>query len=230
MLFSFAAEADETTRKYIKYLQHLPSKTKKYRFFKLVLPPVQTVDKELRNLYLRTKTEIETNTNKKHIIHLMRLYRATDHLDLLKKIKPHPLSITLAQAAMESAWGTSRFFIEANNIFGMWSKSKHTKNTIKAGEIRKNGRQIFLQRYKTLTDSVRAYYKTIATNDAYSDFRDARYRSDDPFEIVAHLDNYSEKKDLYPIELIKIILHNNLTRYDSNESLPHFSTVPQMGH
>ena len=96
----------------------------------------------------------------------MHKYKAVDPLDLLKRIKPHPISITLAQAALESAWGTSRFFVEANNIFGMWSRSKNSANTIKAGEVRKNGKQVHLQKFKSLEDSVRAYYFNLARNKA----------------------------------------------------------------
>ena len=37
-------------------------------------------------------------------------YRAVTDRDLLGALKPHPISIVLAQVAMESAWGTSCFF------------------------------------------------------------------------------------------------------------------------
>lgn len=214
--------ADAVAQKYVKYLQTLPAKTKKYRFFKLVLPPVQKVDKELRTLYLQTKKDIETNTHKKRIRYLMKHYKAKDILDLLKRIKPHPISITLAQAALESAWGTSRFFVEANNVFGMWSYSKDPKKSISASKTRAGGRTIHLTRYKNIEDSIRAYYKNIATNKAYRCFRQARYYNDNPYELVALLHHYSEKGELYPIELIKIIKHNNLTRYDAKQPLPRY--------
>ncbi len=220
-LLILISPADEVSEKYIKYLQNLPVKTKKYRFFKLVLPPVQKVDKELRELYLQTKRDIEKGTNKKRIEALMKEYKAKDPLELLKRLKPHPISITLAQAAIESAWGTSRFFVEANNIFGMWSKSK-SPDSLEAKELRKGGRQIRVKKYKSLEDSVRAYYKNIATNRAYRCFREARYYSDDPYELVALLHRYSEKKELYPIELIKIIKHNHLRKYDVKKKLPRY--------
>jgi len=221
LFIALYCSADETARKYEMYLQNLPVKTKKYRFFKLVLPPVQKVDAELRKLYLQTKKDIEQGKNKKRIQRLIKEYKAKDALDLLKRIKPHPISITLAQAAIESAWGTSRFFVEANNIFGMWSKSK-SSDSIEAQEMRQGGRQIHLKKYKSLEESVRAYYKNIATNRAYRCFREARYYSDDPYELVALLHRYSEKKELYPIELIKIIKHNNLKKYDKKTSLPRY--------
>ena len=222
LLFNICLNADEVSEKYIKYLQNLPTKTKKYRFFKLVLPPVRKVDKELRTLYLQTKKDIETHTHKKRIQKLMEEYKAKDHLDLLKRIKPHPISITLAQAAIESAWGTSRFFVEANNVFGMWSYHSNPKDTIDASQTREGGKKIYLKRYKSIEDSIRAYYKNLATNRAYRCFRQARYFNDNPYELVALLHRYSEKGELYPVELIKIIKHNHLTRYDVKKPLPRY--------
>lgn len=214
--------ADAVSQKYVQYLQNLPVKTKKYRFFKLVLPPVQKVDRELRSLYLQTKKDIETGRNSKRLHQLMRIYKAKDPLDLLKRIKPHPISITLAQAAIESAWGTSRFFVEANNVFGMWSYSSDPTESIDASKTRKGGRTIRLKRYKSIEDAIRAYYKNLATNKAYRCFRQARYYNDNPYELVALLHHYSEKGELYPVELIKIIKHNNLTRYDVKKPLPRY--------
>ena len=193
----------------------LSIKEKKKRFFASVLPPAMEVEKELRMLYKKTKLALKNPTEKEFVALQMKRYKTTSPKELLKRIYPHPLSITLAQAAMESAWGTSRFFREANNIFGMWSTSTSSHNTIKAAQVRKNGKQIYLQKYPSLKDSIRVYYKTLARHPAYKKFREVRYRSDDPYEIVAYLDKYSEKKDLYPIELIKIIYYNRLTRYDA---------------
>ena len=214
--------SDEVAQKYVKYLQNLPTKTKKYRFFKLLLPPVRKIDKELRTLYLQTKKDIETHSHQKRIQKLMKEYKAKDPLDLLKRIKPHPISITLAQAAIESAWGTSRFFVEANNVFGMWSYHADKKDTIEASKQRNGGKKIYLKRYKNIEDAIRAYYKNLATNNAYRCFREARYYNDNPYELVSLLHRYSEKGELYPIELIKIIKHNHLTRYDVKKPLPRY--------
>ena len=213
---------DQVAEHYVKYLQHLPAKTKKYRFFKLLLPPVRKVDKELRTLYLQTLNDIKNNTHKKRLKTLMKKYKATDYIDLLKRIKPHPLSITLAQAAIESAWGTSRFFVEANNVFGMWSRSANPSETIEASKSRQGGRKIHLRRYKNIEASVRDYYKNIAINDAYRCFRQARYYNDNPYELASLLHNYSEKGEIYTVYLIKIIHKNNLTRFDVKTTLPRY--------
>ncbi len=205
---------DEITKKYIYYLQHLPTKTKKYRFKQLVLPPIKKVDLELRHLYLETLKNIQNNTNKHRIRSLIKSYQASDPIDLLKRIKPHPISITLAQAAIESAWATSRFFIEANNIFGMWTRSTSKEDAIAAGSQRANGKTVYLKKYKSIEDSVRHYYKTIATRDAYKEFRNIRYISNDPLEIASYLDQYSEQDYYYTVSIIKVIMKNKFTRYD----------------
>ena len=77
----------------------------------------------------------------------------------------HPISIALAQAAMESAWGTSRFFKEANNIFGVWA---YYKNTPRIAALQKrNGKTIWLRKYASLEDSVSDYYRNISKSSAY---------------------------------------------------------------
>ena len=204
---------DETTLKYINYLQHLPAKTKKHRFYKLVLPPTQKVHTSLLETFLQVKKEVAKKTISPQTKKLLKTYKAKDYKELLVRLKPHPVSITLAQAAIESGWGTSRFFVEANNIFGMWSKTQ--KDAIRAEKTRSNGKVIHVKKYKTLLDAIKAYYYNIATNKAYEKFRKARYESKDPYEIVAFLDNYSEKKELYTAHLIKVMYYNNMTKYDS---------------
>ena len=213
LLFS-SSFGDAITKKYIAYLQHLPAKTKKYRFKKLVLSHIQKVDAELRTLYLQTLKNIQNDTNKNQIRYLMKIYQTNDPVDLLKRIKPHPVSITLAQAAIESAWATSRFFIEANNIFGMWTRSTSKEDAIAAGSQRANGKTVYLKKYKSIEDSVRHYYKTIATRDAYKEFRNIRYISNDPLEIASYLDQYSEQDYYYTVSIIKVIMRNNFTQYD----------------
>jgi Bax protein len=183
-----------------------------------VLPAVQKVNQQLRALYLQTKHDIENDLHQKRVTQLMHSYKAHNKLDLLMRIKPHPVSITLAQAAIESAWATSRFFVEAKNIFGMWTKDY--KRGIKASQVRQNGKQVYLRRYDTYEDSIRHYYKTLATLEAYEDFRKARYYSNDPYETAGWLDNYSERKENYTVSIIKVIWYNNLTRYDDTIPLP----------
>ena len=128
-------------------------------------------------------------------------------------LKPHPQSIVIAQAAMESAWGTSRFIKEANNIFGMWSINKNEPR-IPAAEKRNGTKTIWLKKFDTLEDSIRAYYKLLATSKAYKQFRITRFQTDNPYEIAKKLNHYSELGEKYTKEVISIIKYNELTQYD----------------
>ena len=127
----------------------------------------------------------------------------------------HPISITLAQAAMESGWGTSRFFKEANNIFGVWSYSKTSKRI--AAAQKRNGKTIWLRKYDSLEDSVANYYVNISKGNAYKKFRELNKNTSDIYELVSELKMYSEKRELYSKELAQIIRYNKFTKYDEKK-------------
>jgi len=186
---------------------------KKARFYHLVVPAVNKVHKELQNQYFEVLKDINSSKNRDKIQHLKKTYGVKTDRELLVALKPHPKSIVLAQAAMESAWATSRFFIQANNIFGMWSTHKNEPR-IAANKKRDGNRTIWLRKFNSLEDSVRVYYKTIAKNKAYKEFREARYKSDDVMKMIKKLDRYSEMGDKYTKELGSMIRYNKLKKYD----------------
>lgn len=124
----------------------------------------------------------------------------------------HPISIALAQAAMESGWGKSRFFREANNIFGVWS---YDKNSPRIPALQKrDGKTIWLRKYTSLEDSIRHYYRNISKNNAYKKFRELNKNGASVYELVKELRMYSEKRDVYSKELDMIIRYNKFTSYD----------------
>lgn len=185
---------------------------KKERFFYLVAPAVKKVHNHLMKRYNTISRDIKEGKNLKEVNRLKALYRVETDAQLLQALKPHPQSIVLAQAAMESSWGTSRFFVEANNIFGVHSiNSKEPR--IAASE--KNGkRTVWLTKFKSIDDSVRAYYRTMSISKAFKQFRVVRVKTDNPHVLVKALDRYSEIGDQYAEKLSQVINHNNLTKYD----------------
>lgn len=191
-------------------------KEKKARFKALLVPPVQKVYKELMQNYIEVSKAIKDGKDTNNTEALKIQYKATSDSDLLARLKPHPISIALAQAALESSWGTSRFFLQANNPFGMWSVNPNEPR-IAAGVKRGGKRTIWLRKFKTLDDAVRAYYKTIATGKAYRNFRALRMATDDPYLITEGLDKYSEIGRIYVREINKVIRYNTFTVYDKNE-------------
>ncbi len=187
--------------------------TKKKRFYALLVPAVKRVHVELLEQFETISQDINNSTNPKKIAELKRVYKVDSDEELLLALKPHPKSIALAQAAIESSWATSRFFVEANNTFGIWSYNKNEPR-IAASQKRGGTHTIWLRKFSSVEDSVRAYYKTIGRSRAYKEFRKVRSETDNVFEIVKKLDRYSELKERYTKELANIIRYNKLTKYD----------------
>ena len=142
---------------------------------------------------------------------LYKKYKTNDSKELLSRMKTHPVSIVLAQAAIESGWGESRFFKEGNNIFGMWSVNKNEPR-IRAKETR-NGKAVHLKKYNSLSDAIDDYFVTIGRG-AYKSFRKQRDITKDPLKLVQYLINYCELKEQYTKKLRKFIIANNLEDFD----------------
>lgn len=194
-------------------LHQISTKEKKQKFIQLMVPVVRKVHDELMQRYIRIAKDIENKTNTQEVERLKKKYNARSNEDLLARLKPHPISIVLAQAAMESSWATSRFFKEANNIFGMWSLNANEARI--AASERRDGKQIiWLRKFDTLEDAVRAYYEMIAKGKAYSRFRRLRLYYNDPYIITLGLDKYSEMGRQYIKVLNQMIQYNHFTKYD----------------
>ena len=185
---------------------------KKQRFFALLVPAVNKVYQELEENYLEAKKLIQKNPQDKKLLSFMQSYHAKDGDDLLKRMKPHPKSITLAQSATESAWATSRFFRVAKNIFGVWSYNKDEPR-VPASKKRGN-KTIYVKKYSSIEDSIRNYYKILATGQAFAKFRDEKMKTNDPYKLVKYLDKYSERGEAYTKGLASLIRYNKLTKYD----------------
>jgi len=195
-----------------KLSKHMSVKEKKKRFFALVAPAVESVYKELFEQYHSVKKDISNHSNAQKIAALKKKYKVKTDRELLIALKPHPISITLAQAALESAWGTSRFFTKANNIFGVHGLS--SRGSIPAG-IKKNGRTVWVRKYKTLDDAIMDYYRMLSTVPAYKKFKRLNYEDKSVYKIVEGLIHYSERGNAYIKSIKSVIRHNNLTKYDT---------------
>jgi len=187
---------------------------KKARFGSLIIPAVNNVYTNLMTQYEEIKKITAAGKSNDEIELLKIEYRATTNSELLIALKPHPRSIAIAQAAMESSWATSRFFREANNIFGVWS---FDEDEPRIAALQKRGdKTIWLKEYKTIEEAVYDYYRTLARSSAFADFRKAKMTTNDPFVLVTKLDRYSEKGSLYGEELAAIIKFNKFNTYDKN--------------
>jgi Bax protein len=191
--------------------------TKKERFYSLLVPIVQKTYEELQKQYEEVARDIQEGKNQKRIAELKAFYEVGSDEELLAALKPHPPSIAIAQAALESGWATSRFFVKANNVYGMWSFDPQEPR-IAASEQRNGSQTIWLKRFDSLEESVRAYYELLARSSAYKDFRQMRLATDNPLQLVKKLDNYSEIGEAYTKELEKMIRYNKLRKYDTNRA------------
>ena len=197
--------------------EELPPMTvqeKKARFISLIVPAVNNVYADLMEQYLSSKEIIDSGKSNDKIEKLKTKYKATTNSELLLALKPHPRSIAIAQAAMESSWATSRFFREANNVFGVWS---FDEDEPRIAALQKRGdKTIWIKKYSSIEKSVYDYYRTLARSDAFAEFRKSKMITNDPFVLVTKLDRYSEKGSLYGEELTAIIKFNKFNLYDEN--------------
>jgi len=183
---------------------------KKARFVSIVLPVAQNVYAQLQERYHDVSEKLKAG---EQFENLKEEYGASNDEELLMALKPHPVSITLAQAAMESSWATSRFFREANNIFGVWSFDENDERI--AASEKRGDKTIWLKKYSSVEASINDYYRTLARGKAYVEFRRLNLTISDPYELVKKLDKYSEKGALYGEELTSIIKFNKFYEHDS---------------
>ena len=132
---------------------------------------------------------------------------------LMERIDTVPDSLVLVQAAKESGWGTSRFAVEGNNLFG--------QRCYEAGcGLAPKGRSAPSFSIKTFTsveDSVRGYLHNLNTHALYAEFR--RVRSEqrakgsplDSLELAETLTAYSEQRSAYVREIKAMIAQSEAT-------------------
>ena len=122
-----------------------------------------------------------------------------------------PEDLVLVQAANESAWGTSRFAREGNNLFGQWC-FREGCGIVPAG--RPDGATYEVARYDSVTESVGSYMHNLNTGRTYQLLREIRARMRDEGEepraadLAAGLVDYSERGLEYVDELRAMIRHN----------------------
>ena len=137
---------------------------------------------------------------------------------LLNRVDIVPPSLLLAQAANESAYGTSRFAQMANNLFGEWT---FTPGTGLVPEDRPAGERYEVRLFPDLLASLKSYVNNLNTHWAYSDLRATRLklrrRGDrlTGLALAPGLELYSERRHDYVNEIINIIRFNRLNQFNN---------------
>ena len=204
------------------------TKKRKEFFIQIVLPLILKENNNIRIDRKRLFSIINKSNNsdleKKWLAKKYKQYGIpSKDLSTLKiRMDEVPVSLALAQAAKETGWGTSRFALEGNALFGQWTWSGEG---LRPKESDKNeGHKVM--KFNVLQASVRAYQRNLNTHSSYKDFRKARaeLRDDgkplDSLILAEYLDKYAETGDKYVEVLKKIIAQNSLKDFDDAKLLP----------
>ncbi|MFO8236006.1 MAG: glucosaminidase domain-containing protein [Bacteroidales bacterium] len=212
-------------------LKYLLLEKRKDKFIDMLLPSVLTASYGIKQTRQRISAIQEKKAENQPISRedsaflqkQLKAWNADDIEQLLtKKLITRPNSIMMAQAAVETGWGSSRFFVAANNTFGVWSFNPN-ESRIKALGTRE-GKPIYVRKYDNLSASIIDYYKVIAKG-PYDEYREARKRTDDPYVLVEYLFRYSEMGQEYIDRLKTVMRKSRLTRYDEYQIDPAYIEV-----
>ncbi len=133
--------------------------------------------------------------------------------DLLYRIDVIPPGLALGQAAYESGYGTSRFAVEGNALYGQWT---YGGDGLKPKEQRASKGDHRIKAFDWPFDSVRGYFINLMSHRAYEDFRRLRAEmraAGQPLESLTLADgllSYSERGQEYVDTLKGIIRANGL--------------------
>ena len=137
--------------------------------------------------------------------------------ELLRRVNTLPPSLVLAQAAEESGWGTSRFAVKGNALFGMWTWGD---DGVKPLEQRSGRGNYKIAAYETPLKSVIAYMLNLNTHPAYKELRARRGELHKTgakvtgWELANTLTKYSERGQAYVDALHTLMKVNMLQPTD----------------
>lgn len=204
--------------------EQIPVESKKTIFLRLILPLVLVSNENiLRERDIVSSAQLSSPELKKialkyEVIDDDGVSLNSQHVkQLLNRVNIIPASLALAQAAEESAWGTSRFALEGNAFFGQWDFSG---NGIKPKQQRSELGDYGIARFDSPLASVEGYMLNINTTSAYQPLRDLRAQEVAKGKtlsgtlLAGTLKNYSERGEAYIKGLRELISYNKLEMTD----------------
>ena len=204
------------------------TKKRKNLFIQIILPLIleenNRIKLDRKKLFSILNRSHNSNKEKKWLNKKFKQYGVINKdLSTLKiRMDIIPVSIAIAQAAKETGWGTSRFALEGNALFGQWTWSGEGIKPANADSDATHK----VMKFKILKSSVRAYQRNLNTHSSYKEFRMARAelrdnkRNLDSLILANYLDKYAETGKEYVKILKQIINQNNLTDFDDAKLLP----------
>ncbi len=205
------------------------TKEKKKLFLEIILPLVLEENNRIKldriKLFKVLNKKNNSNSEIKWLNSKFKQYGVVNKdLSTLKiRMDEIPVSLALAQAAKETGWGTSRFAIEGNALFGQWTFSG--EGIKPAGADSSDGSHKVM-RFKVLKASVRAYQRNLNTHNSYREFRRARAlmrernQKLNSLDLADYLDKYAATGIEYTKIIKKIIEQNSLQDFDKVKLLP----------
>ena len=200
------------------------AKQRKRLFIKSILPLVLQINElilaDRRKLLVLAQADgLLTREDEGWIAALADRYDAdrSDVDELIKRVDVVPPSMAIAQAAEESGWGTSRFAVEANAVFGQWT---FRKGSGVVPERRDKGKRHEVRSFEGLRHSVSAYMHNLNIHWAYKEFRQVRHALRNAEEtitgraLVGTLHKYSERGPKYIKTIVTIMRVNGLGGFD----------------
>jgi len=198
------------------------TKLKKETFIKIVLPLIVAENERIlsdkEKLLVVSEKKFTTDLEKQWLRQKLLEYKVKkgDLKELAARMDIIPTSIALAQAAKESGWGTSRFALEGNAIFGQWTWSGQGIAPLD----RENNKNHKILKFPILRASVKAYQNNLNTHKSYSKFRQKRLamriknKKIKGLELTETLNNYAQTGSEYTKILNQIIKQNRLMDFE----------------
>ncbi len=195
---------------------------KKETFIKIVLPLIVAENEKIiddrEKLKALSVKKFTSDLEKQWLRQKLLEYKVKrgDLSELLLRMDMVPVSIALAQAAKESGWGTSRFALEGNAIFGQWTWDGQGIAPLK----RDGDKNHKILKFPILRASVKAYKNNLNTHKSYSKFREKRKSLRDKNKIITGLSltdtlkNYAQTGSEYTKILNQIIKQNRLSDFE----------------
>ena len=219
----------QTARLSTRTIKKLTQSERKKQFLKQILPLVINENRQIQKdrekmltiLNEWNKTQLISTDKKQWLRQLAKQYRISGSIldnndlqqDLIKRVNGISPAMALAQAANESAWGTSRFSKLGNNLFGIWTYNE--KIGIKPLK-REPGKKHFVRKFSSFQESVIVYMHTLNTHAASKKLRDIRHQAVlkgeklSGYELARGLEKYSAKGQDYIKMIQQMINHYNL--------------------
>ncbi len=218
----------------LKEIQNV--KKRKELFIQIVLPLILEENNKIlldrKKLFAILNKNNNSNSDNEWLNKKFKQYGVLkkDIPTLKRRMDIIPVSMAIAQAAKETGWGTSRFALEGNALFGQWT---YTDKGIKPAAA-EAGTTHKVMMFNVLKSSVRAYARNLNTHNSYKKMRYARAIQRDnegnlnSLELVNYLDNYAETGKKYTETLKKIIEQNSLTDFDDVKILPSSEAIKNL--